>query len=397
MVTLLSSSLYVLSTVAAAGPFTATVAGTARTYTDGGWDGLLHRAVLTNLPVGGRFWYRCCASKNDNDSGCGAASPAAASPADARVLSGRTVPAKGTLPITVAAIADLGENCYRPDGGCGNATIAALAKAAAAGDFAALVHAGDIAYTSGVQTIWDTYMNEMEPIASAVPYQVCPGNHEHYYNFSGYRSRFSMGAAGSSSSSSSSAFNNLYHSFDVGGVHFAAISTEHDFSASAAQIQWLSADLKKVDRSVTPWVVVFAHKPLYCSTNDYFDCKVNGPKKITPSVEPILAAAKVDLYLAGHLHNYERTYPVFNGTVVAKSYTDAKATVHAVVGMAGCDEGLTSKFESPSPDWSAVRASKLGYASLHFASATEMTFSYILSETGEAADSFTLTRVVPHD
>ena len=37
-------------------------------------------------------------------------------------------------------------------------------------------------------------MREMEPTVSAVPYQVCVGNHEHYYNFSGYRHRFSMGA-----------------------------------------------------------------------------------------------------------------------------------------------------------------------------------------------------------
>ena len=32
------------------------------------------------------------------------------------------------------------------------------------------------------------------------------------------------------------AVNNLYHSFDVGGVHFAAYSTEHDFSAGSDQV-----------------------------------------------------------------------------------------------------------------------------------------------------------------
>ena len=78
--------------------------------------------------------------------------------------------------------------------------------------------------------------------------------------------------------------------------------------------------------------------------------------------------------------------------MTATSYSDAPSTVHAVVGMAGCDEGLSPKFESPSPPWSAARGAKLGYASMEFATRTKMTFSYILSETGAVEDTFTLTR-----
>eukprot|EP00035_Acanthoeca_spectabilis_P036634 m.40761 g.40761 ORF g.40761 m.40761 type:complete len:281 (-) comp8126_c0_seq2:25-867(-) len=219
--------------------------------------------------------------------------------------------------------------------------------------------------------------------------QVCPGNHEHYYNFSGYTSRFSMLGEGAGG------INNLFHSFDVGGVHFAAFSTEHDFSPTSAQVQWLAQDLGRVDRSVTPWVVVFGHKALYCSTDDYYDCEVNGPLHIAPSIEPLLHQHRVDLYLTGHVHNYERTYPVFNGTVTAKSYANTTATVHVVVGMAGCDEGLTPGFVSPSPPWSVKREAQLGYASLEFASPTEMTFNYLLSNTGAVADTFTITRPVP--
>ena len=179
-------------------------------------------------------------------------------------------------------------------------------------------------------------MREMEPTVSAVPYQVCVGNHEHYYNFSGYRHRFSMGAqaalpesgdtidasdasgvsgaSGDSDSFSSSAItvNNLFHSFDVGGVHFAAFSTEHDYSTDSPQVAWLQKDLAAVDRKVTPWVVVFGHKPLYCSTDDYYDCKVSGPQHIAPSIEPLLKAYHVDLYLAGHLHNYVRVHVYLN-------------------------------------------------------------------------------------
>jgi hypothetical protein len=95
------------------------------------------------------------------------------------------------------------------------------------------------------------------------------------------------------------------------------------------------------------------------------------------------------------VHNYERTLPVFNGTATARSYTNTTATVHVVVGMAGCDEGLTPGFVSPSPAWSVKRESQLGYASLEFATPTEMTFNYVLSDGGGIADSFTISRPVP--
>ena len=55
----------------------------------------------------------------------------------------------------------------------------------------------------------------------------------------------------------------LKYSFEVGGVHVTAYSTEHDLGP---QLGFLEADLAAVDRARTPWVVVIAHKPFYCST-----------------------------------------------------------------------------------------------------------------------------------
>ena len=94
--------------------------------------------------------------------------------------------------MTVAAVADLGSRCSREGGGCGNATFDSLARSAQRGDFGLLLHAGDIAYTSGKQHIWDEYGRDIEGTAARVPYAVAPGNHEHYYNFSAYRHRFDM-------------------------------------------------------------------------------------------------------------------------------------------------------------------------------------------------------------
>lgn len=361
-----------------AGKYTEVYNGTTTTYTDGNWQGLLHTVVMHSLTPSQTYFYSCDVGGTGKEYSFKAPVPV------------------GTLPVTLGLIADLGEACDRP--GCGNSTLSALEKAASAGEFDVLVHAGDIAYTSGSQGIWDEYMREMEPTAARVPYQVCAGNHEHYFNFSGYRHRFAMpdeaGVSTTVDGTPTLAVNNIYHSSDVGGVHIVGFSTEHDYSTTSEQLAFLRRDLQRAaaNRDRVPWIVVYAHRPIYCSTNDYYDCKVAGPTHIGPAIEPLLAEFKVDLFVAGHLHNYERSYPVMNGTVVSTSYENATAPVHVVVGMAGCDEGLTNTWSSPSPSWSVVRRATLGYGRLVAHNRRTLSFEYVLSANGTVVDSFNLTK-----
>ena len=368
-----------------AGGTIANVSGTTHTYHADGWRGLLHTVKLTGLAPATKYSYRCAVD--------GALS------SEHEMTS---APPPGTLPVTIAVIGDLGAGCDGSE--CSNATVKRLqtdlaSPSVGVASFGMLVHVGDIAYTQGVQTTWDAYMNQMEQIAASVPYQVCVGNHEHYHNFSGYLSRFAMAptyptpptppplSRGPRPLPPSTA--NLFHSFDFGGVHFAAYSSEHELKP---QMAWLAKDLAAVDRSVTPWVVVFAHRPIYCSTRDYYDCNIAGAQFFAPVLEPLLRLHKVDLALFGHLHNYERSWPVYNGTVTAKSYTSPNATVHAILGMGGDREGLTHSFEAHKPEWSAVRLAQLGYARLTFASAHEMTVDLVLSADGSVGDSFSISR-----
>ena len=65
-----------------------------------------------------------------------------------------------------------------------------------------------------------------------------------------------------------------------------------------------------------------------------------------PVLEPLLLKYKVDLALFGHLHNYERTYPISgNGQVETEGYRNVDSPVHVVIGGAGDNEGLTDKWE----------------------------------------------------
>jgi len=254
--------------------------------------------------------------------------------------------------------------------------------------------------------VWDGFLNEVEAIAAAVPYQVCVGNHEHYFNYSGYLHRFAMPASNASACPGPSdtratspplAVNNLYHSYELGGTHWVAISTEHgphyDPTAWQAQLDFLAADLASVDRQRTPWVVIIGHRPLYCSSTDEYDCRTRAAA-LREDLEPLLRQHKVDLGLYGHIHSYERSYPVFDGEVVATSYEQPAATVHLVVGSAGDIEGLTDSWEqrSASNAWSAVRAAELSYGRIHFASATELTFEMVRAADGGVLDSFTIKK-----
>ena len=191
---------------------------------------------------------------------------------------------------------------------------------------------------------------------------------------------------------------------EIQRVHFVAFSTEHDMSQGSEQLQWLEADLSAASRNAeVDWIVAFAHKPLYCSTNDFNDCGRNNVEYIRPNIEPLFERYGVDLYLTGHVHNYERTWPVLNDTAVstdpATAYVHAKAPTHVVVGMSGDDEGLTDRWMTDVKSWSAVRHAELGWARLSFArdgvcSTSDMTlkFEYVLSKDGSVYDTFTLRK-----
>ena len=55
---------------------------------------------------------------------------------------------------------------------------------------------------------------------------------------------------------------------DYGSVHFLIMSTEHDFTIGSVQYQFLENDLRNVNRSTTPWLVLAGHRPMYAYTEN---------------------------------------------------------------------------------------------------------------------------------
>eukprot|EP01083_Nonionella_stella_P022566 62410_1 len=367
------------------GKYSTRVPSTVYTYTDGNWTGLLYWSHVQSLTQNTKYYYKIISqSYNSSEYSFTFNHPS-------------SLPSK---PFEFLLIGDMGaamdsNECVK-SGGCSNDTITALQDDILNHEYAFMIHVGDIAYTSGHSMIWDLYLNQMQNITASMPYMVCPGNHEHYYNFSGYKSRFNMPGAAMNKGES-----NLYYSWIYGGVYFLAYSTEHNFSIGSAQYEFMANDLKShANNKDIKWRILYGHKPIYCSTNDYYDCAQNGPRYIEPVIEPLLKEYQFDLYFAGHLHNYERTYSVYNFTNIenklnndaAGVYVNPKYTVHVVIGMSGDNEGLTNSWYNPQPEWSAYRVTKLGYTKLKIYNQTRLEFKFIDSVSMETVDQLVIQK-----
>ncbi|KAL6573500.1 prolyl aminopeptidase [Orobanche hederae] len=278
----------------------------------------------------------------------------------------------------------------------------------AIGDKPSLIsHIGDISYARGYSWLWDNFFNQIEPVASKVPYHVCIGNHEYdwpsqpwkpdwsysVYGKDGggecgvpYSLRFNMpGNSTEPTGMKAPATRNLYYSFNMGVVHFVYLSTETNFFLGSKQYEFLKNDLESVDRIKTPYVIVQGHRPMYTTSYETRD----GPfsERLLEHLEPLLVKNNVTLAFWGHVHRYERFCPLNNFTC------GSSGPVHMVIGMAGQDwqpvwqprpDHLNDPI-FPQPVRSMYRGGEFGYVRL-VANREKLTVSYVGNHDGETHD-----------
>ncbi|KAL4140320.1 hypothetical protein PRNP1_014605 [Phytophthora ramorum] len=268
-----------------------------------------------------------------------------------------------------------------------------------------LLHFGDISYARSVGYIWDQFFHLIEPYATRLPYMVGIGNHEYDYNTGGEHDL--SGGAQPNGGSFSPSWGNFgidsagecgvpmhhrfhapktgnwiyWYSFDYGGVHVIQMSSEHNWTRGSEQYEWLQHDLEQVDRSVTPWVVLTAHRMMYTTQmNIEPDMKVSY--KFQEEVEDLIYKYRVNLMMVGHEHAYERSCPLYRKECVS----DGKGTVHVVVGSAGYPLG-TEDFSSKYGNWSLRHVNDYGY--LRIATSPEdMRVQFVLNKNGNVYDEF---------
>ncbi|KAJ6293249.1 hypothetical protein OIU78_025273 [Salix suchowensis] len=236
---------------------------------------------------------------------------------------------------------------------------------------------GDLSYADYMQHLWDTFGELVEPLASAKPWMVTQGNHERELipffkdSFESYNSRWKMPFEESGSSS------NLYYSFEVAGAHIIMLGSYTDYDEYSDQYNWLKADLAKVDRNKTPWLLVLFHVPWYNSN----EAHQNEGDWMMAAMEPLLYAAGVDIVLAGHVHAYERMERVNNGKL------DPCGAVHITIGDGGNREGLAHKYKNPQPAWSVFREASFGHGELKLANSTHAFWSWHRNDDDEPVRS----------
>ena len=100
-----------------------------------------------------------------------------------------------------------------------------------------------------------------------------------------------------------------YYSFDYGNIHFVVLdSFDSSRSPTGAMMKWLRSDLQATNQN---WIIAYWHHPPYTKGTHDSD---NGAaeRDMRQNALPILETYGVDLVLAGHSHNYERSF-LLNG------------------------------------------------------------------------------------
>lgn len=232
----------------------------------------------------------------------------------------------------------------------GMTTMERISEESSHTDF--LLHFGDISYARGLGYVWEQFFHILEPISQRIPYMVSSGNHEYDHETgadkdpsgAGLGFHPTWGNYGDDSNGECSVpmyyrwhmpdngKKNFWYSFDFGNIHILQMSTEHNYTRGSEQYEWIAQDLAQVDRSLTPFVVITGHRPMYTSENCTDDPRASDfpvAVHMREEFEDLLYKFKVDLGLWGHQHSYERSCPVYQEHCVSDG------TVHIVVGTAG--------------------------------------------------------------
>jgi len=367
---------------------------TNHTYIDGGFDGTIFEAVITDLEDAKAYTYTPFINGIAGNTFTFVYQPNAES-------------------INFIAYGDTGVKNSQP-------TAKFASDMAIAGKIDLIVNVGDTSYADDYPAAtnakyFDQHFNEIERYAARAPFMTCPGNHEDQFKFAGYLNRLKMPVMAGSGELS-----RFYYSFNYGPVHFLVYSSEHTFAEGTEQYEFIQKDLAAAStpaaRAKQPWIVMWTHHPMYCSDLvTWEDRCLDNAAQYRGQIEKMMVAANVDLHLSGHNHQYERSFPV-NGCnsnytadcQVDKNYNEPKKTVYIVTGAGGNMEGAD-------PTW--VAQSKVPFRAAHdeglhtgigrvFVNKTMLKWDFVYTgsrdiphlnqsdytDAGKVVDSFTITK-----
>ncbi|KAB1217406.1 putative inactive purple acid phosphatase 27 [Morella rubra] len=228
-------------------------------------------------------------------------------------------------------------------------------------------HIGDISYANGYISQWDQFTSQVEPIASAVPYMIGSGNHERDWPNSG----------------------SFYDGIDSGGECGVLAETMFYVPSENRAKFWYSTDY-----GMFHFCIADTHRVLGYSSDKYYAAEGSFAEPMArQSLQKLWQKYKVDLAFYGHVHNYERTCPIYQEQCVNTERSHysgpVSGTIHVVAGGAGCH---LSAFSRETPQWSLYRDYDWGFVKLTAFNHSSLLFEYKRSRDGKVYDSFTIAR-----
>lgn len=247
---------------------------------------------------------------------------------------GRPLPTHAPLPgvVRLAAVGDIGNGSREQRG-----VAEAIARRHAAEPVDLLLLLGDLIYPHGnpaqyQQKFAEPYSSVLE---AGIETRAVLGNHDIRTDPESIMRRFGMPGR--------------YYTLIRGPVQLFALDTSRGL-ADPAQATWLEGELQ---RSRTAWKVAFMHVPLFSSG-------VHGSSSILQqALAGLFARYGVQLALAGHDHNYERTVPIGRTTYIVSGGGCCVRKVQAGTFSARAASGLhfvTVEFSADSMEIEAIDA-----------------------------------------
>jgi predicted phosphodiesterase len=243
-------------------------------------DAAIHEVAVTGLEPETSYFYRVCSSRGSGKS-CG------------KTYSFKTAVKRESA----YAFVVLGDNRTFPSR---FKKIAELAYAERP-DF--VVHVGDVVTNGEIKSQWKReFFDPAAPLMRHVPTYIAIGNHERdadwFYDYVSYPEPEN------------------FYSFDYGNAHFTIVDSNDKPTKDSAQYKWIERDLAG---SNATWKFVAHHHPPYSSdSDDYGDTSKEvsdlGDIKRRRLV-PLYEKYDVDIVWVGHIHSYERTWPIREGRV----------------------------------------------------------------------------------
>jgi len=182
-----------------------------------------------------------------------------------------------------------------------------------------LLHPGDLVDTGSVKSQWlEHFFLSMKPLLERVALFPVLGNHEQDARF--YYDYMSLPAP------------EYYYTFEYGNAQFFMVDSNREVAPGSEQFLFLERELEK---SRAQWKIVCYHHPAYSSDeNDYgntwYGPSTRGDLRVRKLV-PLFDRHGVDIVWNGHIHSYERTWPLREDQARAPG----NGTVYMVTGGGG--------------------------------------------------------------